>query len=142
MVERVDCLVGLDANLSMIRHASRSIRRILGSADMLPFSDRTFNKVLCHSVIHLFPNHEYATKAILEMKRVIKDHGTILIMDVLNVTKKEDYDKVKPSEDHNLRRLFYEREWFEQVLPGVQIIDLTIPDYINSQFRFSVLFRA
>lgn len=141
LIRRVNTLVGLDANLSMLEHASLSIQRVAGLADQLPFQVNFFDKILSHSVFQLFPDLDYAKKAINGMKRVTGEHGTILIMDILDTAKLEEYNRVKPDENHNLQRLAYDREWFRRVLPEAQIFDLDVPDYLNSQFRFSVLWR-
>ena len=51
-----------------------------GSATELPFDDNSFDTVLCHNMLHHIPD---IPLAIMEMKRVVKDDGAILIRDLI-----------------------------------------------------------
>ncbi len=143
LIDKTDLVVGLDANINMLNLASRNVREktilIVGMADELPFLDKTFDKILSHSVFQLFPSLKYAEKVLSEIKRVLKKGGKCLIMDVCDIEKKEQYLKVKNLEQHNLQRLFYDRKWFTNRIPEAKILDLEVPSYKNSKYRFSVL---
>lgn len=136
----VKLVVGLDASREMMVNADRSeFQKVEAMADHLPFSDGTFDKIFCHSIFQYFPDYEYAARVVAEMRRVLHPGGRVLIMDVSDVSKKEDYEKVKTPDTHNLKRIFYERGWFANLGPNISIFERTIRDYGNSQFRFNVL---
>lgn len=138
---RVISITGVDANHEMIKHAPNSIRKVVGSADNLPFTDCSFNKILCHSIFQYFPDLDYSETVLKEFKRVAKTPGGILIMDVPDIDKREDYLKTKGFDSSNLSRIFYSKSWFSNILPHAQIFDHSVVDYENSKYRFNVLIR-
>lgn len=143
LIDDVDIVLGIDASSEMIGRANRESKfvKVIASADQLPFPDRSFNKIFCHSIFQYFPNHRYAAKVITEMLRVIKPNGRCLIMDIPDIAKKKEYMKVKIHDSHNLKRIFYKKEWFADLIPNVKIFEHRIRDYGNAQFRFNVLIR-
>lgn len=62
-------------------------------------------------------------------------------MDIPDITKKKEYTKVKTHDPHNLKRIFYSKEWFAHLVPDTEIFEKEIRDYGNCQFRFNVLIR-
>lgn len=58
-----------------------------------------------------------------------------------DIDKKELYLKVKVPDTHNLKRIFYNRAWFIDLVPNARIFERKIPNYKNSQFRFNVLIQ-
>lgn len=143
LINYVDIIVGIDASFEMIKRAPSESRfiKITASADQLPFPDKSFNKIFCHSIFQYFPNRQYATKAVSEMLRVLKPKGKCLIMDIPDATKKKAYIATKVHDSHNLKRIFYLKEWFTNTGYNVKIFERTIQDYGNSKFRFNVLIR-
>lgn len=143
LLDYVDIIVGIDASSEMIKRASTTNRfiKITALADQLPFPDQSFNKVFCHSIFQYFPNYKYAARVIAEMLRVIKPGGRCLIMDIPDIAKREDYMGVKTQDSHNLKRIFYSREWFINLLPNAEIFERKIREYKNSKFRFNLLLR-
>ena len=141
LVDKVDIVVGIDANSEMIGNAGKESRfvKVVAMADCLPFPDESFDKIFCHSVFQYFPNYKYAAKVITEMLRVLRGGGRCLIMDIPDIDKKELYFSIKIPEGHNLKRIFYSKTWFTNLIPGSKIFERRIPDYKNSQFRFDVL---
>lgn len=105
-------VTGVDANHQMIKHATGLIKKVVGTADAFPFKNGTFDKILCHSVFQYFPNLEYAQKALKEFMRVLSSPGILLIMDLPDTAKREDYLRVKGPDSHNLTRIFYSKSWF------------------------------
>lgn len=77
-------LVGLEINENMFRDAIKvqeteklsPIDFIVGSADKLPFPDKSFDVVLAFFMLYHMPNVE---KTLLEWRRILKDDGKILI---------------------------------------------------------------
>lgn len=143
LIDDVGILVGIDASPEMIGHASKESKfiKIVANADHLPFPNGSFNKIFCHSIFQYFPNHKYGTKVVAEMLRVMKPGGRCLIMDIPDITKKKKYTKVKIHDPHNLKRIFYSRGWFTNLVSDAEIFERGIQDYGNSQFRFNVLIR-
>lgn len=139
----VDVTVGTDANSEMIGNASKNSKfiKVIAMADYLPFPDESFDKIFCHSVFQYFPDYKYASKVIKEMLRVLRSRGKCLIMDVPDIEKKELYLKAKVPDTHNLRRLFYKKAWFIDLVSNARIFERKIPNYKNSQFRFNVLIQ-
>lgn len=73
-------VVGADLNQAMLTVAQRACPGVeLRQADItsLPFDDATFDVVLCQMALMFFPDR---TAAIREMRRVVKPHGTVVIM--------------------------------------------------------------
>ncbi len=77
-------VVGMDISGNMIKiakHKVPSAEFIIGDMLNTPFKERQFDIVICSQVLtHL---HEYK-KPLLEMERIIKEHGTITI-DIRNI---------------------------------------------------------
>lgn len=141
LVGSVGVLVGLDASHEMLMCSTQDCRfdRVQAMADSLPFNVGSFNKVFCHSIFQYFPNHQYAAKVIAEMLRVMQPGGRCLIMDIPDISKKEDYIRVKTSDSNNLQRIFYDKELLRSLAPNVSVFEREITDYGNSRFRFNVL---
>jgi len=91
---KADYIVGIDISNNMLSHINDDkIELAVAEANTLPFKTGQFDKVFCHSVFHYFPDIEYAKEVILEMLRVCKPNGKILICDILNGYLKEMYLK-------------------------------------------------
>lgn len=141
LTTKVAVIVGLDASYEMILHTPEIIHRVVGQAHKLPFQAQTFDKVLCHSVFQYFPDHQYAQAVVENLLRVMVPNGICLIQDLPDLAKRDTYFQVKIPDAHNLTRLFYEKSWFRQLFPTVQVFDQEITDYENSKYRFNVLIR-
>lgn len=143
LIDAVGVIVGIDASAEMIGHASKESKfiKVVAMADNLPFPDGSFNKIFCHSIFQYFPNHRYAAKVIAEMLRVMKPGGRCLIMDIPDISKKKEYMKAKIYDAHNLKRVFYNKQWFTRLVSDAEVFERRIRDYGNSQFRFNVLIR-
>jgi ubiquinone/menaquinone biosynthesis C-methylase UbiE len=80
-----DCY-GIDFSDEMIKYAKKfaaenkvKINLRVATATNLPFKDKNFDYVICASMLHNIPGNESRQKAILEIKRVLKDNGEALI---------------------------------------------------------------
>jgi len=71
---------GIDVSLYAIQHASEELagRLHLGSADELPFPDRSFDCVISLNTIHNLPRQR-AMKAMAEMERVSKGSSFVVV---------------------------------------------------------------
>lgn len=87
-------VIGIDFSMEMVKQIKDSqIKTGQAEASNLPFKDCTFDKVVSHSIFHYFPNLKYAEDSVLEMVRVCKPGGRIVISDILNGYLKEIYLK-------------------------------------------------
>lgn len=70
----------LDRSEEMLKEASKKNldNRVLGDSSSLPFSNESFDTVICTDAIHHFKNPE---KSISEMVRVLKSDGKLIIFD-------------------------------------------------------------
>lgn len=86
--------LGFDLCESMIRAGERlgidRTRVSLGVAEglRLPLASDSFDKVLCYSVIQHYPDLNYAEQAILEMLRVCRTGGIVMIGDVCGIMER------------------------------------------------------
>jgi len=148
-------IVGIDYSFPLIKIAFKVVPKIdalVSEAKFLPFKNRSFDKILSHSVFQYFPNLIYAEKVLLEIFRVAKCNAKILIMDIPDVFKKkesekyrrgklsrEEYEKLYSCYPH----LYYDKGWFENIAKNLgykfEIFDQNIPQYGNAPFRFNIL---
>ena len=85
-------LTGVDYSKAMIEKANQLLPSALFyqyQANQLNFNDGHFDRVLSYSIFHYFPSYEYAIETILEMIRVTKRGGIILLGDLLD----DDYEE-------------------------------------------------
>lgn len=78
---------GIDYADAMIEQAKQVLPKghfQTGEAGKLPFEGETFDRLLCYSIFHYFPNQDYVLQAIAEMIRVTKPGGVIFIGDLLD----------------------------------------------------------
>ena len=148
-------VAGVDFSSSLIEVAKRAIPDLIahvGEARKLPFGSNEFDAVLSYSVFHYFPDYGYAERTLLEILRVSKRDGKILIMDVPDFSKKEiserhrqgalsEEEYVRLYSDHS--HLYYDKNWFRELAKRnrffVKIFDQNIKGYAESPFRFNVL---
>ncbi len=76
-------LYGLDISKEMIEKARKklpsNVTLVQGDVHSLPFDSGEFDYVLCTEAFHHYYSQQ---KAITEMKRVLKDNGKIILVDV------------------------------------------------------------
>ncbi len=78
-------VVGIDLSKGMIEVAKQKARKLgvnvefeLGDAENLPFSDNSFDAVICRHLLWTLPNPQ---KAIEEWSRVVKPEGKVVAID-------------------------------------------------------------
>ncbi len=91
-------------------------------ANKSPFKNNSFDRVVCHSVFHYFPNIEYATETIQDMLRVCKPGGKVMISDIFNgylkeYYKREEYRLLPLSQKviSRLRKIYYRMRKIDDV---------------------------
>ncbi|GJQ08233.1 hypothetical protein GpartN1_g24.t1 [Galdieria partita] len=75
-------IVGIDPSLAMLRRAEHKLKYsniVQGVAEGLPFADGTFSAVMVAFGVR---NFEDRKKGILEMRRVMRDDGTMVIIEL------------------------------------------------------------
>lgn len=70
------CVVGLDQSSKALQYVKAE--KILGSVDKLPFSDRSFDVVLCCELLEHLPSEVYPS-AVEEIERVAKKYIAITV---------------------------------------------------------------
>ncbi|MGN0143713.1 MAG: class I SAM-dependent methyltransferase [Clostridium sp.] len=75
-------LYGLDISEKMIEIAKKNlgnkVELKVGDSEYMPWDDNYFDVIVCNASFHHYPNPE---KVLSEMKRVLKDNGTLIIGD-------------------------------------------------------------
>ena len=75
-------LYGVDISESMIKTAKKNLGNKaelkVGDSEYMPWEDNSFDVIVCNASFHHYPNPE---KVLLEMKRVLKNKGTLIIGD-------------------------------------------------------------
>ena len=98
-------IAGVDYSASMIDKARTLVPNgnfSVGEAQSLPFADGAFERVLCYSIFHYFPDDDYAVRTIGELVRVCAPGGVVLVGDLL--------DKAHEQEVKGNSNLAYERQ--------------------------------
>ena len=87
LASKADNVYGVDYAEAMIEQAKKVLPQghfQTGQAAKLPFDNHYFERLLCYSIFHYFPDQDYVIKAIEEMIRITKKGGVILIGDLLD----------------------------------------------------------
>lgn len=75
-------LYGLDISEKMIETAENKLNGRaelkVGDAEFMPWQDNSFEVIICNASFHHYPNPE---KVLLEMKRLLKEKGKLIIGD-------------------------------------------------------------
>jgi ubiquinone/menaquinone biosynthesis C-methylase UbiE len=123
LIERGGTFVGVDPAAAVLAKAASSVPRATfhqASAESLPEADAQFDKCYSYQVIHYFGDYEAAERAILEMRRVVKPGGRILLGQVPNAEMHDLYQERRRARSfardgrvaHSLRWLWYSPEFF------------------------------
>jgi len=87
LVDDYSDVVGVDYAQAMVESAKNMLPDgtfQTGEAGALELADNTFERVLCYSIFHYFPDDDYALKALSELVRVCKPGGIVLVGDLLD----------------------------------------------------------
>lgn len=85
LINKVKSVSGVDISNKMIEFARVTVKGgkfFVSQTDNLPFEDNSFDKIICYSVFHYFPDENYAMRTINELLRVCKPGGSIIIGDI------------------------------------------------------------
>ncbi|MFT4927229.1 MAG: ubiquinone/menaquinone biosynthesis C-methylase UbiE [Phenylobacterium sp.] len=141
-------IYGVDYGYAMIEKARENLSRGTfkqGEAGSLNFADNRFDRVLCYSIFHYFPDQKYVYQAIEQMIRVCKPGGVILIGDLLDSTAEQafkaaadiEYEKALPLIFRYSQWLFVDfdkiKQHFEQKFAsqGLKVEVLSQPEHFK-----------
>ncbi len=81
-------LCGVDLSEKMIKEAEKNVNGKaelkIGDSENIPYEDNRFDVVICNASFHHYTNPE---KALSEIKRVLKDNGTLILGDPTRSSK-------------------------------------------------------
>ena len=165
---KVKNITGIDLSFGMTVRAKNEcgINTANSGSVALPFKTSTFDKILCYSVFHYFPDLNYAEKVIREFIRILKPGGTILIGDIPDKKKINQYlnymnkgDKINNLKDkikyflNSLRlkrfnlELFYKKDFFTGLNLENSVISVLEQNYrpcrilTEMRIRFDVIIK-
>ncbi len=107
--------------------------------------------VISNSVFHYFTNLDYAEKVVEKMLQ--KANIAVGIFDIndeskqnaYEIKRQQEYGEIYITQFENLPHLFYHKNWFENIAKQhnwqIEIFDQNIENYVNSPFRFNVIFK-
>jgi len=167
--------IGFDFSDAQVRSASKfgvdrnRIKLGVAEASRIPVPPESFDKVLCYSVAHYFPDDDYFRKSIQELLRVCRVGGVVLLGDVAGVMERtrkvivkagvpafladtliwtllplrnlyRTVKKRKPREGRFFRRSQL-RAFFQSLNCEFEILDQDIPGRLASKCRFDIRMR-
>ena len=160
---RVKRIIGTDISLTMVRDAYRLNSRgvfLLCEAASLPFSSRSFDRVLCYSVFHYLRNLKHTEEVLDEFLRVLKRDGLAFIGDILypqnllnrkkaTVLPQRRYKNTAmwwPSSlNHDLKKLAFNPEFFINYCRKnnyqCKILAQHIPGKVTAESRYDVVIK-
>jgi ubiquinone/menaquinone biosynthesis C-methylase UbiE len=145
---------GIDFSMAMIKNSRKNdppIGLVMGETKDLPFDDDTFDRVLCYSVLHYFPNEEYAVKTIHEIVRVCRRGGYFMIGDIpdsksMKMLTKRELNLYSRQDRPGIHRidewLFYDLEMLSEIIEDSKCTPqiLSQPKEIKtSHYRFDIV---
>lgn len=83
LVDKVKKLVAIDPNAAIIAETKKSIKGVefhVGSGECLKFQPASFDVILFTLSLH----HQDSTLALKEAKRVLRDHGRVVVLEPVN----------------------------------------------------------
>lgn len=149
-------LFGIDPAQKVIAKA-RSLNEnpvfLAATAEALPFQNDSLDKAFAYQVFHYLHDLSAARDAILELKRVVRPGGRILLGQLPDASKEADYQHHRRQRhynrksviEHNLRWIWYPRSFFTQFdreFSSVLIDDHAYEFDENYQWRMNVVLNV
>ncbi len=94
VMHKGQCGVGFDFCDEQVRASGKfgvnkdCVKLGVAEAARIPVSSESFDKVLCYSVVHYFPDDRYLCDSIQEMLRVCRPGGLVLLGDVAGIMER------------------------------------------------------
>jgi ubiquinone/menaquinone biosynthesis C-methylase UbiE len=108
-------IVGYDISQGMLDKAKNKLQYLIqGDSQLLPFRDEVFDIVVCRSLLHHLPNPH---TALLEMNRVLKPHGELVLTEPIDTILSRFPRKLVKKSGHfsELHRDFKSHELIELI---------------------------
>ncbi|WP_269615883.1 class I SAM-dependent methyltransferase [Prochlorococcus marinus] len=157
-LKKIQCQ-GIDYSESLIEIAKKVIPngkfQVLEAIDT-EIKEESIDAVISHSVFQYFPNLNYAFKVIQKIIPSIKKGGSICLMDLNDVEKKEIYHKDRSLNYESslqyeeafkgLDHLFFSKRKLEDYLRKLGLNEISTfkhayKNYGNSKYRFNIIGR-
>lgn len=148
-------VIGIDYAISLLKISKKINKKIIhvnAEAKKIPFKKNIFNKIISHGVLCYFPSYDYTLESLKEMDRLITFDGRILLVDIPDVLKKQECEKVRmqnigrkiyEKKYINCPHLYYDKNFFIHFAKdfGYRIIFFETPEeeYPMSLFRYHVI---
>jgi len=149
-------LFGSDYSESLVGTAAKAMPEgafKAGEATALPFDDNMFDAVFSHGVFFYFNDLSYARGAILEILRVLKGSGQVMVLDVPDIETMdacESYrrdvvyegEEYPTSQNGPYRHLYFPRSFFSDYARefgmNASFVGCDLPSYPMAKYRFNV----
>lgn len=126
-------IYGIDRSEKLLDIAKKAMKNgefHLTEAHALPFEDSYFDVILSHSCFHFFPDKKYMSDVIIEIERILKKGGRLILTDLFDKSKeqefkntrmvklgKKEYDKLyRGEENKNLKHLYVTKKYMNELL--------------------------
>lgn len=130
-------------HLQIARRVLTEMRFAAASASALPFEDGAFDAAFSYGVFLYFPDLDYASAVIEQMRRVTGPGAPILVLDIPDAARREACEQARRAAGAALHppHCYYPKSFFEDFAARngmrVMIEDQAVPGYANSRFRFN-----
>jgi ubiquinone/menaquinone biosynthesis C-methylase UbiE len=131
-------------HLQIARRVLPDMRFAAAEAPALPFKDGVFEAAFSYGVFLYFPNLDYASAVLREMRRVTCHGAPMLILDVPDAAKRQACEEARTAAGAALHppHCYYPKSFFEDFAARnemrVAMEDQAVPGYTNSYFRFNI----
>lgn len=150
-------LYGIDYSKNLIQKAKIIFPKItfkIGDFKKINLFKKKFDTIFSNSVFQYFNNIKYANLVLLKMLSMLKQKGQIMILDIPDKDKekknKKNLIKILGKKNYinkykKTNHLFYKKSFFIKIAKKhnlkIKIFDQNMKSYINSKYRFNVLFK-
>lgn len=130
-------------HLQIARKVLPEVRFVAAGASALPFADGVFEAAFSYGVFLYFPDLDYASAVLREMRRVTSQGSPMLILDIPDASRREACELARRAAGAALSppHCYYPKSFFEDFAArngiSVMIEDQAVPGYANSRFRFN-----
>lgn len=124
-------------NIAKKRPGNENIKFQVGNVYNLQFPDNFFDIVICSGVFQCISNSQ---KAILEIKRVLKPEGTVIIMtlNVFSLTKFFQKEELKRYNSYWLKKKMAEKGFYKTKIKGIYFFPTFLDFLVDFLLKFKI----